>query len=207
MNDNIQIIELNNKLTDYEKKLKEMKCNKKDIENSFNELIHYNIHNRRNILTYLMNINCEIKQLSHKIYKLYNHKSNIINKHNIIVQKEKISKGENTILKILNSLINNKIILYYERQHTLPLKYIRNLRCDFYILDNQLVQYIIEYNGKQHYQYVKHYHKNHYNFLQYKKKDQMKKQYCQDNNIKYLCISYKVDKFLFNSIIKKFLNQ
>lgn len=171
MNDNIQIIELNNKLTDYERKLKEMKCDKKDIENSLNELIHYNIHNRRNILTYLMNINCEIKQLSHKIYKLYNHRSNIINKHNIIVQKEKISKGENTILKILNSLINNKIILYYERQHTLPLKYIRNLRSDFYILDNQLVQYIIEYNGKQHYQYVKHYHKNHYNFLQYKKKD------------------------------------
>ena len=85
----------------------------------------------------------------------------ISNKHNIIVQKEKISKGENAILKILNSLINNKIILYYERQHTLPLKYIRNLRSDFYILDNQLVQYIIEYNGKQHYQYVKHYHKNH----------------------------------------------
>jgi len=85
MNDNIKIIELNNKLTRYERELKEMKCNKKDIENSFNELIHYNIHNRRNILTYLMNINSEIKQLSHKIYKLYNHRTNIINKHNKIV--------------------------------------------------------------------------------------------------------------------------
>ena len=171
MNDDMKIIELNKKLTEYEKELKKLKCHKKEIENSFNELIHYNISNRRNILTYLMDINLQIKHLSRTVYTLYNNKSNIINKDNKILQKETVSKGENHISKILLSFINYNYILYYERQHTLPVKYIRNLRADFYILDNQLNQYIIEYNGKQHYQYVKHYHKNYKQFIQYKKKD------------------------------------
>ena len=152
-----------------------------------------------------MHINYQIKQFSHKIYKLYNYKNNIINKHYKIIQKQHISKGENTIFKILNSLIYYKIILYYEKEHILPIKYIRHLRADFYILDNQLTKYIIEYHGKQHYQYIKHYHKNYKQFIQYKKKDQMKKEYCEKNNIKYLCISYKVDKILFNSIIYDFI--
>ena len=206
MNDNyIKIIQINDKLTRYEKEIKRLKTEKKDIENCINELIHYTMQNKRNILCYLMNINYQIKQFSHKIYKLYNYKNNIINKHYKIIQKQHISKGENTIFKILNSLIYYKIILYYEKEHILPIKYIRHLRADFYILDNQLTKYIIEYHGKQHYQYLKHYHKNYKQFIQYKKKDQMKKEYCEKNNIKYLCISYKVDKILFNSIINDFI--
>ena len=50
MNDNyIKIIEINDKLSGYEKEIKKLKSEKKDIENSINELIHYTIPNRRNI--------------------------------------------------------------------------------------------------------------------------------------------------------------
>ena len=67
-----EIIEVNDKLTYYENKLKNKKNEKKNIEDSIDELTHYNITNRTYILSYLMKINYEIKSISHLIYKLYN---------------------------------------------------------------------------------------------------------------------------------------
>jgi hypothetical protein len=43
----------------------------------------------------------------------------------------------------------------------------------------------------QHYKYIKHFHKNKEVFEICKKRDEIKKKYCEDNNIVLITISYK----------------
>ena len=172
-----EIIEVNDKLTYYENKLKNKKNEKKNIEDSIDELTHYNITNRTYILSYLMKINYEIKSISHLIYKLYNYRNNIYNNTTHQVHKHKMSKYEKYIQNILHTLLNKKHIIYYEYEHILPIKYIKHLRSDFYLIDNQIKKYIIEYQGIQHYQYIKHFHKNIHLFERYQDRDRLKEKY------------------------------
>ena len=95
------------------------------------------------------------------------------------------SKGEEQIKCFLES--QN---IPFIQQHTYPdLKYRRRLKCDFYLPDQNLV---IEYHGRQHYEVV-HSFGGAKALAENKRRDKIKKDYLQQNNIVFLEISYKED--------------
>ena len=98
-----------------------------------------------------------------------------------------LSNGE---LLIKNSL--NKLNIKYKTQYGFKdLKYVKSLRFDFGIIDDDgKLQYLIEYNGKQHYEYIEFFHRNLENLELYKLKDKIKKEYCAKNNIELIIIKY-----------------
>lgn len=56
------------------------------------------------------------------------------------------------------------------------------LYADFFI---PRIKLIIEINGQQHYTYNTHFHKNKLDFLRHKKRDLVKKKWCEINDFKY----------------------
>jgi hypothetical protein len=100
------------------------------------------------------------------------------------------SKGE---LLIENFLIENNI--KYKPQYSFTdLKYKRCLLFDFGLLDdNGNLVGLLEYNGIQHYEFVKHMHEDEDGFELYKFKDNLKKDYCEKNNIPLNIIRYDED--------------
>lgn len=106
------------------------------------------------------------------------------------------SRGEE---KILNYLTNNKII--FEKQKTYKELYIKSskakLRYDFYIPSKNL---LIEYNGRQHYEWVKDFNKTYKDLLYSRHRDWLKRKYAIKNNINLLIIPYweyeNIDKIL-----------
>lgn len=99
----------------------------------------------------------------------------------------KISKGELKIKKYFDE--NN--IKYKTQFFFDDLKYINHLRFDFCVLDNlENIKYLIEFNGKQHYNFYKWFHKteDEYRLNQYR--DKLKMEYCIKNNIPLHIIKY-----------------
>lgn len=93
------------------------------------------------------------------------------------------SNGELTIQSFLDE--NN---ISYEREKKFnDMTFKTSLRMDFYIHDFKMC---IEFHGRQHYEYVDWFHKTKENFLERIEKDRIKKEYCQNNDIKYIEISY-----------------
>lgn len=109
-----------------------------------------------------------------------------------------ISNGEE---KISQLLIENHI--KFEKQKIFnDCKDINYLRFDFYLPELNMV---IEYNGIQHYKPIDFFG-GQKQFLLTQKHDNIKKEYCINNNIQYLVISYKEDikqVLIYNNIIKK----
>ena len=95
------------------------------------------------------------------------------------------SKGEKNIGKWLND--NN--IRYVSQKIFNDCKYIRPLPFDFYLPDYNIC---IEYNGMQHYKPI-NYFGGEINFEIQQKRDNIKRNYCKNNNIKLLEISYDKD--------------
>ena len=94
----------------------------------------------------------------------------------------KSSKGENKIKDILSSLKINFI-----QQKTFDdLKYKYNLKFDFFLPEYKCC---IEYNGEQHYEAIE-YFGGIERLEEQKKRDNIKRQWCKDNNIKLIEISY-----------------
>lgn len=58
---------------------------------------------------------------------------------------------------------------------------------DFYIKDYDL---LFEIQGRQHSEYVSHFHGDRQGFLETKKRDNLKVQYCQDNELTLIVINY-----------------
>jgi hypothetical protein len=138
-----------------------------------------------------------------KNYKNYDSKLNIdCSKHGIFTQTVRDhltgrgcpvcrnSKGE---LKILEILKNNKI--KYKSQHTFSdLKHKSLLKFDFAVFDNNgEIKYLIEYNGQQHYDFKKKFHKDYENFVINQYRDELKIEYCNKNKIKLYIIRYDQD--------------
>jgi hypothetical protein len=92
------------------------------------------------------------------------------------------SKGENTIMKILN----NYSILYEMEKKFLGCVYKRELPFDFYLTEYNV---LIEYDGKQHFKPINHFGGHEY-LEKIKHRDSIKNQYCQTNNIPLLRIRY-----------------
>lgn len=111
---------------------------------------------------------------------------------------EKSSKGEKYIQKFLD-----KNGIEYEKQ-----KYFKNWNIGLHYFDFYIPQFncIIEYHGRQHYEYVDYFHKDEQNFLYRLEKDKIKKEAVLAKGINYISINYKLfDKLsvilnnLFNS--------
>jgi len=91
------------------------------------------------------------------------------------------SRGEREIFKILD-----KIIIKYERQKIfIYCRYKWPLKFDFYIPEIGC----IEFDGIQHYEPIEYWGGIN-NFKEIKKRDQIKKNYCKDNNIPLYIIKY-----------------
>lgn len=96
----------------------------------------------------------------------------------------KISKGEYRIKKYLE-----KNGLEFETQKTyFDAKYKDFLRWDFYLPKYNL---LIEYNGRQHYEFVARFHKNLMGFRVQLERDIIKKNYAIKNGIRQFTISYE----------------
>lgn len=89
-----------------------------------------------------------------------------------------MSIGENKIVDILN---REKIS--FEREKTFKDLKQGKFRYDFYIKDIKGKPCIIEYNGEQHYQYVKKFYKNQAEWRRAQGNDMRKISYCLAHNI------------------------
>lgn len=90
--------------------------------------------------------------------------------------------------KLWIEYLENLFSLKAEKQKTFPnLKHKKMLRCDAYFSSLNL---IVEYNGVQHYKFSEHLHKDIKNFELCKKRDKIKEDFCEQNNIKLLVIRY-----------------
>lgn len=109
------------------------------------------------------------------------------------------SLGEKKIAFILN-----KYGIKHERQYRIITDLKLFGKHDFFIVDFYLPKenLIIEFNGKQHYVTVPHFHRETSDFLKQKRRDQKLRDWCKDNNINLLEIKYdQIDN------IKKILKQ
>jgi len=61
------------------------------------------------------------------------------------------------------------------------------LEIDFFIPD---IKMMIEVNGQQHYEYVRHFHGNKQGFYASKKRDNLKREWCSINNIQLVELNY-----------------
>lgn len=97
------------------------------------------------------------------------------------------SKGEQEITELLFK--NN---IEFATQYTFPdLKDKKPLRFDFAVFKDGKLEYLIEYNGKQHYEQTTGSWAD--SFEDLKKHDQMKQKYCDEHNIKLVVIRYDED--------------
>lgn len=103
---------------------------------------------------------------------------------------KKYSSGENIIFqKLLHIYKTNPHLLVFFSEYILPIKFIKNLRADFLCLivgkNNSIRKVIIEINGEQHYKY-----NTFFNDKNLQKRDNIKKEFCKNNNIIFLVFDY-----------------
>lgn len=72
------------------------------------------------------------------------------------------------------------------------------LYLDFYL---PLKKICIEVHGEQHYKFVPFYHQNILNFLKAQKRDREKQEWCENNGIKYIVLSYNKEDEWRNDIV------
>ena len=106
------------------------------------------------------------------------------------------SKGEIKVKHILEELK----IPYIQQKTFDELKDIGLLKCDFYL---PMHNSIIEFNGRQHYEPVSTWG-GIKNFKEIKRRDQLKRDFCEKNSINLLEIHFKEKQVKKN--IKSFLN-
>lgn len=95
------------------------------------------------------------------------------------------SSGERYVLSILDDM---KIEI--TEQYTFPdCKYKNVLRYDFAVFNNSKLLYLIEYNGKQHYEPIEFFG-GQSSFEEAQVRDEIKKQYCLSKNIPLLILPY-----------------
>ena len=127
-------------------------------------------------------------------------------KENNIKVKASISKGEYYV----SVFLENKIELFTEvNMHNRHDDVISSLIfVDFELVDKNNKRIIIEYNGDQHYRFVKKFHRTKNRFLRRLHRDEMLRKYCSENNIYYIEIPFmyntqdKVNEFLEKTLIQ-----
>ena len=99
----------------------------------------------------------------------------------------KYSKGERKIKEFLDSNL-----IQYDTQYKFEdCKHINSLPFDFVIFDsNNKIKCLIEYDGEQHYNFIKLFHGDEEGFKYQQLRDKIKTDYCKDHNIKLIRIPY-----------------
>lgn len=87
---------------------------------------------------------------------------------------------------IANWLINKNINIEHQKTFNWCV-YKKKLRFDLYLPDYNTA---IEYNGKQHFEYVEYFHKNIENFNKMKKRDAIKRKLAKDHEVTVIDINY-----------------
>lgn len=129
---------------------------------------------------------------------------NILNKSYCPKCSKNVSKQERKIMKILeeNKITYQKEYRINECRNILPLPF------DFGIFANDKLFCLLEYDGRQHEFPVDHFGGQE-KFKERIKNDQIKNEYCQNNNIKLIRISRKqkdsLEKILLNKVISKII--
>lgn len=107
----------------------------------------------------------------------------------------KQSHGE---LLIEQLLAQNHIL--FQKEYLIKIKN-KNLRFDFAIFNNEKLQYLIEFDGKQHFEPIDFFGGEEY-FKKIQENDNLKNQWCKDNNIPLIRISYKdYDKITIKDLL------
>jgi DNA-directed RNA polymerase subunit RPC12/RpoP len=91
--------------------------------------------------------------------------------------------------QLLSDVLINRNIQVEEQKTFKDLVYTRKLKYDAYFIHNNQ-GHIIEYDGEQHFDKNNYYNTKRISFEELQEKDLMKTQYCVDNNIRLLRISY-----------------
>ena len=103
----------------------------------------------------------------------------------------KTSKGE---LEIRNFLTINKI-KFKQHKRFKDCKFKSTLPFDFYLPNHNIC---IEYDGIQHFEFLDFFHKTMQNFKEQQIRDNIKSEYCKNNDIKLIRISYKDKNNIYN---------
>jgi hypothetical protein len=150
----------------------------KEVNLTHNSMYDYSLVKYENSLTKI-NIICPIHGIFEQTPNAH------LSGHGCSICKE--SKGEKEITKFL---IENKI--KFIKQHTFDdCKNIKKLPFDFYLPEYNIC---VEFNGEQHYKPIKHFG----GLPRFKKQlitDKIKNDYCINNNLKLLIISYNENVF------------
>src|SRR5690554_631360 len=100
------------------------------------------------------------------------------------------SIGENHAKKCLKSINPNSRLQYNKRPDFLKNpKTGRNLELDIYDPKRKIA---IEYDGRQHREYVPHFHRNKQDHINQVHRDKLKKKLCNENGIKLISINDKM---------------
>tara|TARA_R110000868_G_scaffold14414_2_gene67049 strand:+ start:45226 stop:45600 length:375 start_codon:yes stop_codon:yes gene_type:complete len=124
-----------------------------------------------------------------------------------VYKKNKDSYGERMISKILKNL-NISYIKEHEFKDCINPNTNQKLKFDFFLPKKNIC---IEYDGIQHFEYIKDFYGNDQDKGQQKfdnqiMKDEYKSEYCLNNNIRLLRISYnEIDKI--RELIIQFINE
>lgn len=111
----------------------------------------------------------------------------------------KMSKGETLVKKILDEYNINYIHQYSFED----CKYVNKLRFDFALLNDKCeVFYLIEFDGIQHFMPIEFFGGDN-GYENTKKRDNIKNEYCNNNNIKLLRLNYNMD---INEIKENIIN-
>ena len=128
----------------------------------------------------------------------------------VIVQGANLKNGHTQSCGCLTSLGEAKIrTILTDSDFSFSTQYtfsdLPNRRFDFALFKNNYLIGLIEYQGKQHYQYVNTWHQTEEEWYKAIERDKEKVEYCKENNIPLLVIPYTdYDKLDINYIINGF---
>ena len=128
----------------------------------------------------------------------------MVNKHYkkyIFIHKDKdMSKGERLCKRVIERISKRSFTKVRPNILVNP-KTNRNLELDLY---NDTLKIAVEYNGIQHYEYTKRFHKTYGDFRRQQERDALKKQLCKDHGVFLIVVTYNCSE-VYNFITNRLL--
>jgi hypothetical protein len=113
-------------------------------------------------------------------------KGNTANKSSLHLEARKLLTENFPTLQILEEV-------------PIPLRKGDTLFLDFYL---PLKKICVEVHGEQHYKFIPFYHSTLFNFIKAQKRDKEKQEWCENNNIKFIALSFDEDYNQWNERLK-----